>query len=577
MNQNPSQPAEKPVRRRPTLLAPLAIALLIACAFAVSACGGGSDATGAEGGSNAVGGAEDFSDTSAKPVQGGTIHYAHEQETPCLTGGWVQEAYLERQFADSLVSQTKSGQIVPWLATSWKTSPDHLTWTFQIKPGVKFTDGTPLDAQAVADNFNSWFDPATINSTVASYLGAYFKSAEATGPQTFQLTLSQPYAPLLSVLSQGYFGILSPKTIAAGAEAICNTPVGSGPFILQKWTHGQNVTFVRNPDYDSAPANALHQGPAYVDKIVWSFVSDPTTRWGSLTTGQSDLIYDVPSSEWASAPSQYQVQQYITPGRPMQLSLNTEQGVFKDVDVRKAFAYAADRKAAVESAFQGKTAFDGNGALSPSTPMYDKSLNDSFAYDPEKAAQLLDKAGWTKTNSAGIRTKDGKPLTVKFVYITGAEVTPEGVTTLENLQAQWKEAGFDVELVPATLTEYFTGKYSTPDSYDATIGYWTSPSPAVLYIVWRSWNDPKEPNGSNSSFYNNTQLVDYIAKANSSFDPKVQQENYYAAQKLVTEEQATTVGAWVQETTLAVNHDLQDVWLEASQGEPVFSDAYFSK
>ena len=101
------------------------------------------------------------------------------------------------------------------------------------------------------------------------------------------------WAPLLAVLSQGYFGIRSPQTLAQGAEAICNDPVGSGPFIVQKWTHGQNITFVRNPNYNSAPANALHQGPAYVDKIIWSLVADPTTRYGSLTTGQSDVIYDV--------------------------------------------------------------------------------------------------------------------------------------------------------------------------------------------------------------------------------------------------------------------------------------------
>ena len=88
-------------------------------------------------------------------------------ETPCLTGGWIQEAYIERQYADNLVSETKGGKIVPWLATSWKTSPDHLTWTFTLKPGVKFTNGEPLDAKAVVDNFYAWLNPETINPTVA--------------------------------------------------------------------------------------------------------------------------------------------------------------------------------------------------------------------------------------------------------------------------------------------------------------------------------------------------------------------------------------------------------------------------
>jgi peptide/nickel transport system substrate-binding protein len=579
MNQSSPKTSDKPAKRHPRPAAILAalVALLLA-AVALSACGG-SAATGASGGgpSAKVAGAEDVVATSAKPVQGGTIYYSHEQETPCLTGGWVQEAFLERQYADSLVSQTKDGKIVPWLATSWSTSPDHLVWTFKLKPGVKFSDGTPLDAAAVAKNFEAWLSPATINPTVSAYIGAYFKSAKAISPTTFQLTLSKPYAPLLSALSQGYFGILSTKTIAKGAEAICNEPVGSGPFILDKWTHGQNITFVRNPNYNSAPANAQHQGPAYVDKIVWSFVSDPTTRYGSLTTGQANVIYDVPAVDWESAQQSYNVQQYITPGRPVTLDLNVEQGPFTDVNVRKAFAYAADREAAVESAFNGKVPFNGNGALSQSTPHYDAALNDSFPYDPAKAEQLLDKAGWKTKNSAGIRTKGGKELTVVLIYGAGSIITQEGATVLQDLQAQWKEAGFNVELKPLTLTQLFSGQYSTPDKYDATIGYWTSPTPGVMYIVWRPWDSKTEPNSNNASFYNDDKLVSLIAKGNASFDQADQKKYYDAAQEIVTKQQAAVVGVYVQETSIAVEANLHDVWLEASQGEPVFSDAYFSK
>lgn len=560
----------------------LALAAVAVLALVLSACGGGSSATGAAGGSGgSASGSSDVLGAEAatvsaetKPKQGGTIYYAHEQETPCLTGGWVQEAFLERQFADSLVSQTKDGKIVPWLASSWSTSPDHLVWTFKLKPGVKFSDGEPVDAEAVVKNFEGWLDPATINPTVAAYIGAYYKSSKAVNPTTFQLTLSKPYAPLLSALSQAYFGILSPSTYAGGPEKVCNDPVGSGPFILDKWTHGQNITFVRNPNYNSAPQNALHQGPAYVDKIVWSFVADPTTRYGSLTTGQSNVIYDVPAVDWAAARENYEVQQYITPGRPVTLDLNTEQGPFADLKVREAFAYGADRKAAVQSAFEGKVPFNGNGALSQSTPNQDPSLEDTWPYDPQKAEQLLDQAGWKK-GSDGVRTKDGKPLKITLVYGAGSILTQEGATVLQDLQAQWKEVGFDVELKPLTLTQLFSGQYSTPDSYDATIGYWTSPTAGVMLIVWRPWDAPNEPNGNNASFYNNDKLVNYIEKANGSFDPAEQKKNYYAAQEIVTKEQAAVVGVYVQETSLAIESNLHDVWLEASQGEPVFSDAYF--
>jgi len=558
--------------------------MALVLAVALSACGG-SSATGA-GGSSAsasgsgtdsgnVAGAEAAATVSvdSKPKQGGTIYYAHEQETPCLTGGWVQEAFIERQYADELVSQTKSGKIVPWLATSWDTSKDGLVWTFHLKPGVKFTNGEPLNAKAVVQNFEYWSDPSNGNGVVP-YLANYYKSAKALDDTTVQVTLSKPYAPLLSSLSQGYDGIIAPATYAKGTEAICNEPIGSGPWIIDKWTHGQNITFSRNPNYNSAPANALHQGPAYAEKLVWSFVADPTTRYGSLTTGQSNVIYDVPAPDWAAAQENYEVQQYITPGRPLTLDLNMAQGPFSEKPVREAFAYGADRKAAVESAFEGKVPYNGNGALSKSTPMQDAGLEELWPFNQEKAEQLLDQAGW-KVGSNGIREKDGKPLNIKLVYGAGSLITTEGATVLEDLQSQWKEVGFNVELKPATLTQLFSGEYSTPDKYDATIGYWTSPTAGVLLIVWKPWDSKTEPNGNDQSFYDNPHLVDLIEKGNESPDPAEQKKNYYAAQEIVTKEQVAVVGVYVQETSIAVEKNLHGVWLEASQGEPVFSDAYF--
>jgi peptide/nickel transport system substrate-binding protein len=559
----------------------LALAVVVAMALALSACGG-SSATGAGGSGDSgasgtndtnVVGTEGATKPTGTPKSGGTIEYAHEMETPCLTGGWIQEAYIERQYADSLVSQTKSGKVVPWLATSWKTTPDHLTWTFNLKPGVKFSNGEPLDAKAVVDNFYAWLNPETLNPTVQTYIGEYFKSAKVIDDTTFQLTLSKPYAPLLPVISQGYFGILSPSSYKGGAETVCNSPIGSGPFIVQKWTHGQNITFVRNDDYNSAPQNALHQGPAYAEKLIWSYVNDPTTRYGSLTTGQSNVIYDVPGPDWATAQTEYEVQQYITPGRPDTLDLNTINGPFKDQKVREAFAYGADRKAAVASAFEGKTPYNGNGALSQTTPNFNPNLEDTWPYDPAKAEGLLDQAGWTK-NSDGVREKDGQPLDIKLIYGANSIITNEGATVLQDLQAQWKEIGFNVELKPLAFAELFAAEYTKPTSYDATIGYWTSPTAGVMLITWRPWNG-KEPNSYNSPFYNDPHLIDLIEKGNASFDEASKDKYYGEAQEIVTKGKAAVVGVYTQETTLAVEPDLKGVWLEASQGEPVFSDAYF--
>jgi peptide/nickel transport system substrate-binding protein len=512
---------------------------------------------------------------NSTPTAGGTIHYGHEQEPPCLTGGWVQEAYIDRQLLDSLVSQTHGGKIVPWLAPSWSVSKDQKTWTFVLKDGVKFSDGTPLNAAALQSNFTYWLDPKGGNSTVQAYIASYYKSSRAVNDTTFELKLLKPYSPLLSALSQAYFGIQSPKALARGAGPNCENPIGSGPFILQKWNHGQNLTFVKNPAYNSAPANAKHQGPAYVDKIVWSFLSDPTLRYGSLTSGHSDVIYDIPTVEWQNAKAGYQVQQYITPGTPVRLALNTVKGPFTDERVRQAFAYGTDRANDVKSAFNGAIPYNGNAALSQSTPNYDASLANAFAYSPQKANALLDQAGWSQRNGAGYRTKAGKELAIKLVYPSGAVFTSEGATLLQNLQQQAKQVGFHVTLVAATQSETFAGKYAGPDGYDAQPWYWTSPTAGVLLIVYRQ-NLKDKPNGSNSSFYNNPELQQTIEAANSTQDPNEQKALYAKAQQIVVNS-AAAVGLYTQTTSLAIKPNLKDVWLEDSQGEPVFHDAYFAR
>jgi peptide/nickel transport system substrate-binding protein len=511
----------------------------------------------------------------SKPLTGGTLIYGHEQEVPCLTGGWVQEAYIDRQILDSLVSQVKGGKIVPWLATAWKVSDNQLTWTFTLKPGVKFTDGTPLDADAVSKNFTYWLDPKGGNSTVQSYLGEYYASSRAVDPQTLELRLKKPYSPLLSALSQGYFGIQSPKALARGVAVNCEDPIGSGPFIVQKWHRGEDITFIKNKNYNSAPANAKHQGPAFVDKIVWKFLHEPTVRYGALTTGQADVIYDVPTVNWQDAKARFTVQQYITPGRPVTLSLNVTKFPTDDVKVRQAFAWATDRKAAVQSAFNGAIPYNGNGALSQSTPNYDASLADAYTHDPAKANALLDAAGWTQRNAAGIRTKNGKQLDIKIVYPAGPVFTQEGATLLQNLQQQVKDVGINVILIPANQTETFAGTYSGPDAYNGITWYWTSPTAGVLYIVWRQ-NLKDRPNGNNSSFYNNPVLERTIGEANSTLDPAQQQTLYSKAQKIISDD-AAAIGLYTQTTSLAFGRGVHDVWVEDSQGEPVFHDAYLSK
>ncbi|MET8153570.1 ABC transporter substrate-binding protein [Actinoplanes sp. NPDC049668] len=534
----------------------LAVAALLA-GGALTACGG---AAGTSGGA---------------PTTGGTIIYGHVQEPPCIFGGWIQQAYISRQVLDGLVAMADDGAVKPWLATEWKVSPDGTKYTFTLKDGVKFTDGTPVDAAAVAWNFDYWENHGG-NSTAKVSIDPYYKAAKALDATHVEISLNKPYPPFLPLITQGYFGIQSPTAFKSRTEKEnCEKPIGSGGFVVKEWKHGEEVVLTKNPGYASWPANARHEGPAIVDEVRWKFVADGVSRYASLSTGESHVVYEVPTVNWKDAQARYQTIRYITPGKPVSFYINTKVGPFSDKLVRQAFAYGADRKAAVEAGFHGVIPYEGNPAVSQATPGYDAEVAKAYAFDPAKAGQLLDQAGWTARDAAGVRTKNGAPLTVKLVYGAGFIFTQEGSTVLQVLQEQWKQIGFDVKLIPATQAELWGGKYSDPSTFDATPSYWTSPSSAILWIVWRP-STPDNPNFSNRSFFNNETLSQTIQQANGEADAAKANDLYGQAQKIIQDD-AAGIGLYTQNSTYAVARNLKDVWLEKSQGEPVFSDAYFTK
>ncbi|MGI5241699.1 ABC transporter substrate-binding protein [Dactylosporangium sp. CA-139066] len=508
------------------------------------------------------------------PQTGGTIVYGHVQEPPCIFGGWIQQAYISRQVLDGLVALADDDTVQPWLATKWTVSPDGLTYTFTLKEGVQFTDGTPVDAEAVAWNFDLW-ENHNGNSTAKVSIDPYYKSATAVDATHVDINLNKPFPPLLRLITQGYFGIQSPTAYKSrSTQENCEKPIGSGGFTVKEWKHGQEVVLAKNTAYNSWPATAKHQGSAIVDEVRWKFVADGVSRYASLSTGESNVVYEVPTVSWKDAQARYQTIRYITPGKPVSFYINTKTGPFTDKLVRQAFAYGADRRAAVEAGFHGVIPYEGNPAVSQATPGYNAEAAKAYAYDPAKAEQLLDQAGWAK-GADGVRAKDGKPLTIKLVYGAGFIFTSEGATVLQVLQEQWKKIGFDVKLIPATQAELWGGKYSDPSTFDATPSYWTSPSPSILWIVWRP-SLPGNPNGSNRSFYNNDTLSTVIQQANAEPDEAKANALYGQAQQIIQDD-AAGVGLYTQNSTYAVARNLKDVWLEKSQGEPVFSDAYFTK
>jgi peptide/nickel transport system substrate-binding protein len=250
----------------------------------------------------------------------------------------------------------------------------------------------------------------------------------------------------------------------------------------------------------------------------------------------------------------------VTPGRPQQISFNTQIGPFTDEKVRQAFAFSLDRKTIVDTIGQGVIPFEGNGGVSQTTPGYSQKAADLYSYDPDKANELLDAAGWTGRNDAGVRTKDGTPLTVVLPYGAGSIINADGASILQGVKEQASKVGFDVTLIPVPQSELFAGKYSTPQDHDISVGYWTAVTAGILYINWRP-STTEDPNYSNSAFYNDPVLEGYILDGNSEADVDKQNADYQKAQDYIAEH-ALSIGVYDRLSTLAVAPTLKGVWQE---------------
>jgi peptide/nickel transport system substrate-binding protein len=606
MNQDPpthSRPRKRKPGRRPwqglALLAVLAIAVLV-----IAGCGSSSTSNTSAGGASAAGGSTSASASSAggalqgvtastndqslgvaapsggTPKSGGTLTVAWEQEPPCIDGNavWVQAGYLSQQYLEELVSAAPNGKSVPWLATSWKTSNGGKTYTFQIRRNVKFTDGTPLTAQAVATNFYDWLNAkntATYNSYVAAYIGDVFQSAKALSTYTLQVNLKQPYVYFIDGLSQYAFGIQSPKQLSQPATVQCDHPVGTGAFEVQQWNHGQDVVLVRNPNWTSQPANERHKGLAYVDKVIWRFVADNTTRWSALQTGAAQLLYDVPAVDWAAAKSQFEVLRHTTGGTPFRFFLAAKWGPLKDVRLRQAVVYAFNDKAAVQAAYQGERIANENGSLSPANVTYDTTVNDALAYSPSKANSLLDQAGWTKRDSQGYRTKDGKELTLRLVYGTDENADQDDVQLFQILQAEEKQVGINVILVPVAPSQFWTSKQTVGPNWDIQPWYWVGRSAETFHVVWNP-EISGAPNTFNATGYFDPRVTADISKLDQTTDVNQQTTISHDIQQLLTEKDSLVLGIAGMQVTLAVSPKLHGVWQSDDVGEPVLSDAWLS-
>jgi peptide/nickel transport system substrate-binding protein len=342
---------------------------------------------------------------------------------------------------DTLVYQNpETGEFVPGLAERWEVSEDELVYTFYLRQGVTFHDGTAFDAEAVRFNLER-ITSADLASQKARFMLGPYERTEVVDERTVRIVLSEPFAPLLDALSQVYLGMASPAAVEKWGDEYQLHQVGTGPFTFAEYAPGDHLLLRRNPDYDWGPSVYQHK-TAQLDEIEFRFFTDPATRSPALETGEADVMGEIPPQDAVrlNQSPDFRTEAVPIPGVSLMIFANTTRPPLDDVRVRQALLYGTDREAIVSTIFRN-TSPVAYGPLAAVTFGYDTAVQSYYPHDPAQAAALLEEAGWADSDGDGIRDRGGEPLVLEF-YLMGWGHMPDIGQLLES---QWAELGIGVE------------------------------------------------------------------------------------------------------------------------------------
>ncbi|RVT81733.1 ABC transporter substrate-binding protein [Rhodobacteraceae bacterium CCMM004] len=337
---------------------------------------------------------------------------------------------------DRLVEQDADQSYHPHLATGWEETPDGLAWTFTLLDGVTFHDDTPFNAAAV----QSWI--ASYAGTENEYLVEAIESVDVVDDLTVRFNMKRPEPNLLYNLASAFMGIPSPTAYAElGTDFGVTSAAGTGPYALQRFEIGLQTVLVRNDDYTWGSDLSENTGPGHVETFTFREIPDQSTAFLELQTGGIDLLLGVPTDFLPILKAEANIQIIQMPGTGISyMPINVTAPPFDDILVREATTMAIDQDSIVAAVYGGVGAPARNFLIS-SLPEanVDEALN--VTYDPARAGELLDQAGWTMGDD-GVREKDGEPLAVDLFTANSTEFT----RLTQVVQAQLAAIGMDAAI-----------------------------------------------------------------------------------------------------------------------------------
>jgi peptide/nickel transport system substrate-binding protein len=462
--------------------------------------------------------------------EGGQIRYPLTAEPRPIDGQqWFNEKMsnvVGQHIYESLIAVDKNLNFIPALATSWKMAPDYRSCVFTLRKGVNFHDGTPFDAKAVEANFNRI---VTDHPNCWKVVEGWFKSTEVIDEYTVKINLSRPYTPFLTEMLQAYARIISPLAIKQYGMKLGQTPSGTGPWKFVEWIPGDRILLERNASY--------WKGKPRLDGIVFKFTPDITTRMMGFESVSFDLL-DQP--QYTDIERLLKTKRYDSHSQPssemFHLVFNCVSEPFDQKKVRQAIAYGINKDLIVQSLL-GENVIVANGF----GPVYLKETlikKEQYPYNPGKAKELLKSLGWNP-GPDGTLVKDGKRL--QFKVLTPAGRYPMDRQIAEAVQANLKQIGIDVAIEVVDSAAFIKWMQAPKDELKASgIGLLVRTRPLGGSLDWaftqHYHSQQTPPAGSNSGYYSNRELDEYLAKGPTLINDKERQEVYRKAQETLFED-----------------------------------------
>ncbi len=419
------------------------------------------------------------------------------------------------------LTRYKSGtlEVQPALATSWSISDDGTEYTFALRDGVSFHDGTPFNAEAVKFNFDRMLDESHPYHDTGPFPLSFFfgavESTEVVDEMTVKFTLNAPYAPFLSNLAYPTGLMVSPAAVAEHGKDFGRNPSGTGPFKFAEWRANEAVVIERNDDYWGEAAGTM--------AVVFRPITDANTRVAEMLAGGIDLMVEVPPTSLGQFDGNgFSIVEQAGP-HVWFLILNAKEGPFADKRVRQAANYAINKEAIVNDVLEGTATV----AAGPTPPAFAWAYNealDPYPHDPEKAKALIAEAG-----------AEGATLT--FYVTEGGSGMLDPVPMGTAIQADLEAVGFDVKIETyewnTFLGEVNPGLEGKADM--AEMAWMTNDPDTLPYLALRSeaWPDK---GGFNSGYYANPKVDDLLEAARTATDQDERARLYREMQAIVQDD-----------------------------------------